>query len=70
MNKLVIIETVSKFAYHADNREWAALQQLFTEEVTVDYTSLVGGVTPEQSALGSFFILSCFQTESTLFSTS
>lgn len=43
IDKLDIIETVSKFAYHADNREWVALQGLFTEEVKVDYTSLVGG---------------------------
>lgn len=43
MNKLVVIETVSKFAYYADSREWEALQQLFTEEVKVDYTSLAGG---------------------------
>jgi hypothetical protein len=42
-NKLAIIESVSKFAYYADNREWGALQKLFTEEVTVDYTSLAGG---------------------------
>lgn len=43
MNKLAIIETVSKFAYYADNREWDALRLLFTEEVKVDYTSLAGG---------------------------
>ncbi|MHC0617964.1 nuclear transport factor 2 family protein [Paenibacillus sp. GCM10027628] len=43
MNKLSIIETVSKFAYYADNRQWDDLQQLFMEEVTVDYTSLAGG---------------------------
>ncbi|WP_163875393.1 nuclear transport factor 2 family protein [Paenibacillus favisporus] len=33
MNKMAVIETVSKFAYYADNQEWEALQQLFTEEV-------------------------------------
>ncbi|MET3544683.1 hypothetical protein ABID47_001277 [Paenibacillus favisporus] len=43
MNKMAVIETVSKFAYYADSREWESLQQLFTEEVTVDYTSLAGG---------------------------
>ncbi|WP_261300732.1 nuclear transport factor 2 family protein [Paenibacillus andongensis] len=43
MNKMAIIETVSKFAYYADHRQWEDLQQLFTEEVKVDYTSLAGG---------------------------
>lgn len=43
VNKLAVIETVSKFAYYADNRKWEALLQLFTEEVIVDYTSLAGG---------------------------
>ncbi|WP_274648950.1 nuclear transport factor 2 family protein [Paenibacillus humicola] len=43
INKLAITETVSKFAWFADNREWEALEQLFTEEVKIDYTSLTGG---------------------------
>lgn len=57
MNKLAVIETVSKFAYYADNREWDALRQLFTEEVTVDYTSLAGGepaTIPTQALMDSW----------------
>ncbi|WP_438445078.1 nuclear transport factor 2 family protein [Gorillibacterium sp. sgz5001074] len=43
VNKLSIMETVSRFALHADNREWEELQRLFTEDVQLDYTSLTGG---------------------------
>ncbi|MCH5586409.1 nuclear transport factor 2 family protein [Shimazuella sp. AN120528] len=43
LDKIEIKETIAKFAYYADHREWDALTNLFTEEVRVDYTSLAGG---------------------------
>jgi hypothetical protein len=38
-----IIETVNRFGWHADRREWGELEAIFTESVAVDYTSLNGG---------------------------
>lgn len=38
-----IIEVCTRFAWHADHREWDALQALFTDVVLLDYTSLNGG---------------------------
>jgi len=38
-----IIETVNRFGWHADQREWDELASIFAESVTLDYTSLNGG---------------------------
>jgi hypothetical protein len=38
-----IIEVCTRFAWHADHREWDALRALFTDVIVLDYTSLNGG---------------------------
>ncbi|MBO2454387.1 nuclear transport factor 2 family protein [Actinomadura barringtoniae] len=38
-----IIETVNRFGWHADRREWDELEAIFTDTVALDYTSLNGG---------------------------
>ncbi|MDQ0200334.1 nuclear transport factor 2 family protein [Neobacillus ginsengisoli] len=43
LNKFSIMETISKFYYFADHREWDNLRKLFTDQLTIDYTSLAGG---------------------------
>ncbi|MGI5164632.1 nuclear transport factor 2 family protein [Spirillospora sp. CA-253888] len=51
-DRLDIIETCTRMAWHADRREWEALKGVFAGKVTLDYTSLNGGepaeLTPEQ----------------------
>ena len=42
-DRLAVIETCTRVAWHADEREWDALRDLFAEEVRLDYTSLQGG---------------------------
>lgn len=52
MSTMEIIETCTRMAWHADQREWARLEAVFADEVTLDYTSLNGGdpavLTPAQ----------------------
>ncbi|WP_413303944.1 nuclear transport factor 2 family protein [Bacillus sp. 1P10SD] len=43
LNKFSVMETISKFSYFADHHEWVNLKNLFTDEITIDYTSLAGG---------------------------
>ncbi|MFI6521908.1 nuclear transport factor 2 family protein [Spirillospora sp. NPDC050679] len=51
-DRLNVIETCTRMAWHADRREWEALKGVFAGKVTLDYTSLNGGepaeLTPEQ----------------------
>jgi SnoaL-like domain len=59
-----LAETVTRMFVHTDRREWEALEGLFTETVTIDWTSLSGGepvtlqaaqlVTGWRDALGGF----------------
>ncbi|MBE1531874.1 nuclear transport factor 2 family protein [Actinomadura algeriensis] len=43
MSTVEIIETCTRMAWHADQREWDRLETVFAEKVTLDYTSLNGG---------------------------
>ncbi|MEU0060145.1 nuclear transport factor 2 family protein [Streptomyces sp. NPDC006334] len=43
MERLDVIDTCNRMAWHADQREWGALAGVFADEVTLDYTSLNGG---------------------------
>lgn len=43
LNKFSVMDTISKFAHFADHHEWDHLRQLFTNQITIDYTSLAGG---------------------------
>ncbi|GAA2322489.1 nuclear transport factor 2 family protein [Nonomuraea roseoviolacea subsp. roseoviolacea] len=51
-DRLAIIETCTRMAWHADQREWDRLAGIFADSVTLDYTSLNGGepavLTPAQ----------------------
>jgi SnoaL-like domain len=38
-----VIETYTRMAWHADERDWRALRDVFADEVRLDYTSLQGG---------------------------
>ena len=42
-DRLYIVETCTRMAWHADQREWDRLREVFTDEVALDYTSLNGG---------------------------
>lgn len=42
-DRLAIIETTNQIAILSDRRDWAAVQDCFTEQVEFDYTSLLGG---------------------------
>ncbi len=42
-NRLAITDVVNSVGTLADLRQWSQLQELFTEEVTIDYTSLFEG---------------------------
>jgi hypothetical protein len=42
-DRLAILELTSRLGLLADERDWAALEQIFTDPVEVDYTSLNGG---------------------------
>ncbi|MGN9837063.1 nuclear transport factor 2 family protein [Nonomuraea sp. H19] len=52
MDRLDVIDTCARMAWHADQREWDRLAGVFADEVRLDYTSLNGGepvsLTPEQ----------------------
>jgi hypothetical protein len=64
MERFDVIDTCVKMAWHADQRQWAELAEVFADKVTLDYTSLNGGepatLTPEQiidgwqAALGGY----------------
>jgi hypothetical protein len=43
MDRLDVIDTCTRMAWHADQREWSRLAEVFADEVTLDYTSLNGG---------------------------
>lgn len=51
-DRLAIIETCTRMAWHTDQREWDRLGEVFADSVTLDYTSLNGGepavLTPAQ----------------------
>ncbi|MEV4060437.1 nuclear transport factor 2 family protein [Nonomuraea dietziae] len=51
-DRFEIIDTCTRMAWHADQREWQSLASVFAEKVTLDYTSLNGGeavtLTPDQ----------------------
>lgn len=42
-DRFAIIDTCTRMAWHADQREWDQLAHIFAEKVTLDYTSLNGG---------------------------
>jgi hypothetical protein len=42
-DRLDVIEACTRMAWHADQRDWAALRDVFANEVRLDYTSLQGG---------------------------
>lgn len=46
-DRLVIIETCTRMAWHADQREWDRLAGVFAGTVVLDYTSLNGGEVAE-----------------------
>jgi 3-phenylpropionate/cinnamic acid dioxygenase small subunit len=50
--RLDVIDTCTRMAWHADQREWDELAEVFAEQVALDYTSLNGGepatLTPAQ----------------------
>lgn len=41
-DRLAVIETCTRMAWHADQREWDALRAVFADEVLLDYTSQDG----------------------------
>lgn len=43
VDRLAVVETCTRMAWHADQREWDALREVFAERVLLDYTSLQGG---------------------------
>ncbi|MGY2011557.1 nuclear transport factor 2 family protein [Nocardia gipuzkoensis] len=54
MDRLDVIDTCTRMAWHADHREWDKLADVFADRVRLDYTSLNGGapvtLTPAQIA--------------------
>ena len=52
MDRSDVIDTCTRMAWHADQREWEQLIWVFADKVTLDYTSLNGGepvtLTPAQ----------------------
>jgi hypothetical protein len=42
-DRLDVIETCTRMAWHADQREWQRLRDVFADQVELDYTSLNGG---------------------------
>jgi 3-phenylpropionate/cinnamic acid dioxygenase small subunit len=56
MDRFDIIDTCTRMAWYADQREWARLAEVFADQVTLDYTSLNGGepvvLTPTQIIAG------------------
>ncbi|MEU4330118.1 nuclear transport factor 2 family protein [Nonomuraea dietziae] len=66
MDRFDVIDTCTRMAWHADQREWDQLAQVFAEKVTLDYTSLTGGepvtLTPAPIIEGWAAALSCYAT--------
>lgn len=54
MDRLDVIDTCTRMAWHTDHREWDELADVFADQVRLDYTSLNGGepvtLTPAQIA--------------------
>ncbi|MFI1722495.1 nuclear transport factor 2 family protein [Streptomyces sp. NPDC020489] len=52
MDRQAVVDVCTRMVWHADQREWAALKEVFAGEVRLDYTSLSGGepavLSPEQ----------------------
>jgi ketosteroid isomerase-like protein len=52
MDRLDVIDTCTRMAWHADQREWDLLRTVFADRVLLDYTSLNGGepvtLTPDE----------------------
>ncbi|HEX4813057.1 MAG TPA: nuclear transport factor 2 family protein [Nonomuraea sp.] len=52
MDRFDVIDTCTRMAWHADQRDWDQLTTVFADKVQLDYTSLNGGepvtLTPEQ----------------------
>lgn len=42
-DRLDVIDTCTRMGWYTDQRDWDALEQVFTDEVRLDYTSLNGG---------------------------
>ncbi|GAA3201236.1 nuclear transport factor 2 family protein [Nonomuraea roseoviolacea] len=65
-DRLAIIETCTRMAWHADQREWDRLAGIFADSVTLDYTSLNGGepavLTPAQIVGAWSGLLGAFDT--------
>jgi hypothetical protein len=45
-----VIDVVNGVAIYADLREWSQLRELYSDEVAIDYTSLIGGVPAQVKA--------------------
>jgi hypothetical protein len=56
MDRLDVIDTCTRMAWYADQRDWERLADVFADVVTLDYTSLNGGepatLTPAQIVAG------------------
>ncbi|QGV78562.1 nuclear transport factor 2 family protein [Streptomyces ficellus] len=42
-DRLDVIDTCTRMGWYTDQRDWDALERVFTDEVRLDYTSLNGG---------------------------
>ncbi|MFF8287837.1 nuclear transport factor 2 family protein [Streptomyces sp. NPDC016309] len=42
-DRLDVIDTCTRMGWYTDQRDWEALERVFTDEVRLDYTSLNGG---------------------------
>jgi hypothetical protein len=42
-DRIAICDVIGRIGLHADQREWAALEACFDDQVTTDYVSLFGG---------------------------
>ncbi|MFG2139948.1 nuclear transport factor 2 family protein [Streptomyces sp. NPDC048650] len=51
-DRYAIIETCDRMGWHSDRHEWDRATALFTPEVLLDYTSLLGGSPDTVSAAG------------------
>ncbi|MEV4064371.1 nuclear transport factor 2 family protein [Nonomuraea dietziae] len=72
MDRFDVIDTCTRMAWHADQREWE-LAQVFAEKVTLDYASLNGGkpvtLTPVPIIKGWAAALGCYATTQHLLGT-
>ncbi|MFG3437446.1 nuclear transport factor 2 family protein [Nonomuraea sp. NPDC047897] len=64
MDRFDVIDTCTRMAWHADQRDWNELAEVFADKVTLDYTSLNGGepaiLTPAQITQGWRSALSAY----------